>query len=102
MTAPGKPAVVRAIGPDRCGALPSIGTGASANRGRATRCETFVADHHAIDAGGAGRLHRTRPQPSVIRGSSRPGSSKTPRFQRTIEVIHDPRLFAARRFSSER
>src|SRR5215510_1915664 len=44
----------------------------------------------------------TRPQPSVIPGTLRPGSSKTPWFSRTIEVLHDPRLFAARRLSSER
>src|SRR5262249_7744304 len=49
-----------------------------------------------------GNEGRTNPQPSVTPGPLGLKDSKTPWFSRTIEVLHDPRLFAPRRFSSER
>src|SRR5512135_1159932 len=47
-------------------------------------------------------LLATNPETSVTPGSLRPRASKTSWFWRTIEVIHAPRPFAPRRFSSER
>lgn len=44
----------------------------------------------------------TSPKTSVIPALLKRRNSKTPWFRRTIEVVYDPRLFAARRFSSAR
>src|SRR5512144_2250727 len=61
---------------------------------------TFESDA-AFKSQSSAWLFRSKPQPSVTPGSLKPRDSKTPWFSRTIEVLHDLRLFAARRFSSE-
>src|SRR5262249_18243465 len=47
-------------------------------------------------------LPLVNPQPSVTPALLKRRNSQTPWFRRTIEVVHVPRLFATRRFSSAR
>ncbi|MGE5755820.1 MAG: hypothetical protein ACM35G_08905, partial [Planctomycetaceae bacterium] len=60
----------------------------------------FIVKGIAPRAPGGADAAIANPQPSVTPDPLKQRDSKTSRFQRTIEVIHDPRLFAARRFSS--